>query len=119
MTFEVLASRLNTKNAKFGARYTCILVVYDESGDSSTPSISFFQPIRKGEGKPLYQGKVVMLIDERAVSLAEHTGLFLESACDITFIGSHTTGSNGDVTTTVLPDGIIISFSGQGVRHVD
>ena len=60
-----------------------------------------------------------MLIDERAQSQAEHTGLFLEAACGTTFIGSHTAGANGDVTNTVLPGGLIVRFSGHDVCHAD
>ena len=59
------------------------------------------------------------LIDERAISQAEHTGLFLEAACQTTFIGSHTRGANGDITFLVLPSGITVSFTGHDVRHAD
>jgi len=66
-----------------------------------------------------YRGPTVMLIDERTISQAEHTGLFLEAANGTTFIGSPTTGANGDVTTLVVPGGIVIGFTGQDVRHAD
>jgi C-terminal processing protease CtpA/Prc len=60
-----------------------------------------------------------MLIDERAISQAEHTGLFLEAANGTKFIGSPTAGANGDVTSFCVPGGIWISFTGQAVRHAD
>ena len=60
-----------------------------------------------------------MLIDERAMSQAEHTGLFFEAANGTKFIGSHTTGANGDQTNFCVPGGIIIMFTGQAVRHAD
>jgi C-terminal processing protease CtpA/Prc len=60
-----------------------------------------------------------MLIDERAISQAEHTGLFLESANGTKFVGSPTNGANGDVTNFSVPGGIFISFTGQAVRHLD
>ena len=60
-----------------------------------------------------------MLIDKRAMSQSEHTGLFFEAANGTTFIGSPTVGANGDVTTLTLPGGIVISFSGHDVRHAD
>ena len=66
-----------------------------------------------------YHGRTVMLIDERAVSQAEHTGLFLEAANGTKFIGSPTQGANGDVTNFSLPGGIRVYFSGQGVWHAD
>jgi hypothetical protein len=42
-----------------------------------------------------YKGRTVMLIDERAISQAEHTGLFFEAANGTKFIGSPTAGANG------------------------
>lgn len=69
--------------------------------------------------KPRYPGKTVLLIDERTISQAEHTGLFFEAANNTTFIGSPTQGANGDVTNFSAPGAISIYFSGQGVRHAD
>ena len=60
-----------------------------------------------------------MLIDERTISQAEHTGLFLEAANGTRFVGSPTAGANGDITNFTVPGGITIMFSGQGVRHAD
>jgi C-terminal processing protease CtpA/Prc len=62
---------------------------------------------------------VVVLINEDAISQAEHTCLFIEACTPTTFIGSPTMGANGDVTNTVLPGGIAIAFSGHDVRHAD
>ena len=67
----------------------------------------------------IYKGKVVMLINEDAVSQSEHLCLFFEAATNVTFIGSPTGGANGDVTNLVLPGGIYVSFSGHDVRHAD
>jgi len=66
-----------------------------------------------------YTGTTVMLIDERAISQAEHTGLFLKAANGTTFVGSPTNGANGDVTRFRLPGGIRVGFTGQAVRHPD
>ncbi|MFL5615017.1 MAG: S41 family peptidase [Gemmatimonadaceae bacterium] len=68
---------------------------------------------------PKYGGHTVMLIDERTISQAEHTGLFFEAANGTTFIGSPTNGANGDLTTLALPGSITMSFSGLDVRHAD
>lgn len=70
-------------------------------------------------GPPAYEGRIFMLIDETAVSQAEHTCLFIESCVPVTFVGSPTNGANGDVTTMILPGGITCMFSGQGVWHAD
>jgi len=66
-----------------------------------------------------YTGETVMLIDERAISQAEHTGLFMKAANGTTFVGSPTNGANGDVTRFRLPGGIRVGFTGQAVRHPD
>jgi hypothetical protein len=75
-----------------------------------------YLPSRQGD---VYKGKVVMLIDENAISQSEHTALFFESATDVTFIGTPTTGANGDVTSTILPGNLIVGFTGHNVRHAD
>lgn len=85
-------------------------------GRSSRYSFAQTLPVREGER---YRGTVVMLIDETAISQAEHTCLFFESATNVTFIGTPTSGANGDVTNVVVPGGLLMSFSGQAVRHID
>lgn len=66
-----------------------------------------------------YGSPVAVLINEEAISQAEHTLLHLEATRDVTFIGTPTQGANGDVTSTVLPGGIDVRFTGQGVSHAD
>jgi len=66
-----------------------------------------------------YQGKTVMLIDERAISQAEHTGLCFKAANGTKFIGSNTAGVNGDVTNITAPGGIFIVFTGVAIKHAD
>ena len=68
---------------------------------------------------PTYNGLTVMLIDERAQSQSEHTGLFFEAANGTKFIGSQTAGANGDVTAFPIPGNIILYFSGADVKHID
>ena len=67
----------------------------------------------------IYKGKVVMLINEDAISRAEHACLFFEAATDVTFIGTPTQGANGDITFMVLPGNLTVSFSGHDIRHAD
>jgi C-terminal processing protease CtpA/Prc len=95
-----------------------------EPGDpepSVEQTLRFDQFTEPAPGKWRYTGKVVALIDERAISQSEHTCLFLEAATDggVVFVGSATNGANGDVTNVVLPGGIRVSFSGHDVRHAD
>ncbi|MGA8028346.1 MAG: S41 family peptidase [Bryobacteraceae bacterium] len=85
---------------------------------TSTASYFFVQKISQNDTWK-YKGKTVMLIDERTMSQAEHTGLFLEAANKTEFIGTPSAGADGDVTNFVIPGGITISFSGNDVRHAN
>jgi C-terminal processing protease CtpA/Prc len=85
---------------------------------SSQTVTTFLQRLPSAD-KFRYHGKTVLLIDERTISQAEHTGLFLEAANGTKFIGSPTAGANGDVTNLSMPGGIYVRFSGQGVWHAD
>lgn len=87
-----------------------------ELADTGSHSFSQKMPDRKGD---VYKGKVVMLINEDAISQSEHTCLFFETATDVTFIGTPTAGANGDVTFMILPGNVQVSFSGHDVRHGD
>jgi C-terminal processing protease CtpA/Prc len=68
---------------------------------------------------PIYRGRTVMLIDERTISQAEHTGFFFRAASGTEFVGSTTAGASGDTTQLVLPGGLSMMFTGQEVRHPD
>lgn len=81
-------------------------------------NFTFVQKLPASKGD-IYKGKVVMLIDENAISQSEHTAMFFESATDVTFVGTPTAGANGDVTNVVLPGNLTVSFSGHDVRHAD
>jgi len=87
-----------------------------ELADSASYTFSQRIPDTQGE---IYKGKVVVLINEDAISQAEHTCLFFEAATDVTFIGTPTAGANGDITYMVLPGNLAVSFSGHNVRHAD
>jgi C-terminal processing protease CtpA/Prc len=87
--------------------------------NASTQKYFFDQRLPANDGKSVYKGKTVMLIDERTQSQAEHTGLFFEAANGTEFIGSPTAGANGDVTDFGIPGDIHLSFSGHDVRHAD
>jgi C-terminal processing protease CtpA/Prc len=116
-TAWAIGPRLNVRHARVGAQFFEPLVTVGPSDRSF-----FEQPIGEsdpGADVPLYRGKTVMLIDERTMSQAEHTGLFFEAANGTTFVGSQTAGANGDVTTLTLPGGLSVSFSGHDVRHAD
>lgn len=79
---------------------------------------SFMQTLPASD-KWRYKNPVVVLINDQAISQAEHTCLLIDAACKPTFIGSPTNGANGDVTSIQLPGGVSTMFSGHDVRHAD
>lgn len=85
---------------------------------AEAPNLSFSQRLPDGPSD-VYRGKVVVLINEDAISQAEHTCMMFEAATDVTFIGMPTAGANGDITYMVLPGNLTVSFSGHDVRHAD
>jgi len=113
-----IAPRVNTRKAKYAAQFLQPMVTYGV--DPSEQTARFLQRIPVlPQGASLYRGKIVVLIDDRAISQAEHTCLFLAEAAGATFVGSPTHGTNGDVTVLRLPGGLRMWFTGQEVRHVD
>jgi len=66
--------------------------------------------------RPLYRGKTVMLIDERAISQSEFSGMAFRAANGTVFIGSPTMGANGEVTGFAVP---VESTSSLRVETVD
>jgi hypothetical protein len=118
-TAWAIAPRINTRNAKIGAQFrrsqvSAFSVEEAESG------FHFSQPLLDlPEGEAKYTGPTVMLIDDRAISQSEHSGLFYEAANDTKLIGTATAGANGDVTRFPVPGGIWIGFTGHDVRHAD
>ncbi|HWM93966.1 MAG TPA: S41 family peptidase [Thermoanaerobaculia bacterium] len=118
-TAWAIAPRINTRNAKNGAQFrrSQVAAFSEEEGESG---FYFSQPLpRLPEGETKYTGPTVMLIDDRAISQSEHSGLFYEAANDTKFIGTATAGANGDVTRFPVPGGIWIGFTGHDVRHAD
>ncbi|MGH8692841.1 MAG: S41 family peptidase [Burkholderiales bacterium] len=111
-----VASRLTNKEV-------AVALFEQNMPDSPDPTYStrlhFRQTVAPAEGKWRYAGKVVVLINEEAISASEHLCLYLEAAANVTFIGSPTNGANGFVTQMDLPGGISVNFSGQDVRHAD
>lgn len=113
-TAWAIAPRINTRNARDAALFVRPMV----SGGDTLMKTTFLQPIPQTTAWK-YTAPTVMLIDERAISQSEHTGLFFEAANDTTFIGTPTAGANGDVTRLVLPGGLTVGFTGHDVRHAD
>jgi C-terminal processing protease CtpA/Prc len=108
-----LAAHLNFRHAKVAAQF------YEPLVTRGNVASSYDEQPLPDVGKAPYRGQTVMLIDERTMSQAEHTGLVIEAANGCKFVGSQTAGANGDLTSLSLPVGIYVSFSGHDVRHAD
>jgi hypothetical protein len=121
-TAGLIASRLTDAYPVAAGRFRLPLVMppgFEE--DDMIPQSSTLNSIKPfpRTDKPRYGGPTVMLMDERTQSQAEGTGIHLKAANGTTFIGSATTGANGNVTDFVVPGGIVVSFSGLAVNHPD
>ncbi|HEV7921334.1 MAG TPA: S41 family peptidase [Thermoanaerobaculia bacterium] len=113
-----IAPHVNTRGAKIGAQFRRAQFSGINTVEEGASGFFFEQPLPSAE-KPKYRGKMVVLIDDRAISQSEHSCLFFEAANGATFIGSPTAGANGDVTNLTLPGGFRIGFTGHDVRHAD
>ena len=113
---NTIAQRVNTRQAAAMTEFrTPIVTGRRHASDTTT---RWMQQL-PSTTKPLYRGKIVVLIDDRAVSAAEHTCLFLEAAAGATFIGTATDGTDGEETYMQLPGGVEMRFTGQEVLHAD
>jgi C-terminal processing protease CtpA/Prc len=91
-----------------------------QRGSVASPSSSYFFLETIGNSEQWkYQGKTVMLVDERTIGAGEQAGLLLEAANKTEFIGSPTAGANSMLTNFAVPGGIVIWFSGQDIRHAN
>ncbi|MRX66430.1 C-terminal processing protease CtpA/Prc, contains a PDZ domain [Flavobacterium resistens] len=64
-----------------------------------------------------YKGKVIVLIDENAVSHAEHTAMALQTVPKSTVIGSQTGGADGANAKFLIIKGFSSSFTCYGVFY--
>lgn len=113
-----IAPRINTQNAVYAASFRRSMVAGNLDEEMARSGWFFDQALPKGS-KWKYTAPTVMLIDDRTISQAEHTGLFFEAANGTKFVGSNSAGTNGDVTNLFVPGGIRIGFTGHDVRHAD
>lgn len=113
-----IAPRINVLGARYGAVFRRKQVSGMQDPEEQEAELTFSQPLPVSDA-PKYTRPIVMLINNRAISQAEHSGLFFEAAAGVTFIGTPTAGANGDVTNFHVPGGLSITFGGHDVRHAD
>jgi len=67
---------------------------------------------------PLYEGKVVVLVDEWTQSSAEYTAMAFRAAGAVV-VGSTTAGADGNFSPLVIPGGVSGGLTGLGVFYPD
>ena len=91
-----------------------------QQGQMSNPSASYFFVQTIGNStKWKFQGKTIMLVDERTIGAGEQTALLFEAANKTEFIGTPTAGANTALTNFTVPGAITISLSGEDIRHAN
>src|SRR5262249_37755750 len=67
----------------------------------------------------VYQGKVIILVNELAVSSSEYQAMAYKAIPGARVLGSTTAGADGNVSLISLPGGIRTYISGIGVYYPD
>jgi len=79
-----------------------------------TPNTSVLVPSR-----PIFNGKVIVLVDEITQSQAEYTAMALQAGPNTVVVGSTTAAANGDIAYIPIPGGMQTAISGAGVFYPD
>jgi len=66
-----------------------------------------------------FQGKLVVLVNEETLSLAELTAMAFRAGDNTIIIGSQTQGADGNISLIPLPGGLKAGISGIGVYYPD
>jgi hypothetical protein len=69
--------------------------------------------------KPLYAGRIAILVDEVSLSQAEYTSMAFRASPRAIVVGSTTAGADGNVSPFALPGGLNTMISGIGVFYPD
>ena len=106
-TAWLIAPRLTERKEVVAARFRRPLALAPQGRSADVSTLGCRLELRavpaRSRTEWKYHGQTVMLIDERAMSQAEHAGLFFEAANGTKFIGSRTAGANGDVARFTVP----------------
>lgn len=87
-------------------------------GDLANPgTFHWTEPERLTPAKPLYAGKIAILVDEVSVSQSEYTTMAFRASPHAVVVGSTTAGADGNVSPFPLPGGLNTMISGIGVFY--
>jgi C-terminal processing protease CtpA/Prc len=115
-----LVDRFNRRHAEFGAivRQPALGVTSEADPIQIRPMLEQQQRIPPAKGTR-YGGRTIMLVDTRTQSQAEHLALHFEAASGTTFVGSRTSGADGQVIFFQLPGGVLAAVTGTEMLHAD
>ena len=71
------------------------------------------------ERKESYAGRIIILVDERTQSAAEFYTMMASIIPKVVIIGSQTAGSDGPAVPLVLPNNVLVKYTGAGVYYPD
>ena len=90
------------------------------TGSISNPGeFTFGPPINIPKGDKTFNGKLVILLNEKSQSQAEYTAMAFRAGKNTTIIGSVTAGADGNVSSIYLPGNLRTMISGIGVFYPD
>jgi C-terminal processing protease CtpA/Prc len=93
-------------------------VQFTEGSLSQPGRFAFLSTLSVGKKNPnAYQGKIVLLLNEKSQSSAEFHAMAYKVHPNATIIGSTTAGADGNVSPFYLPSGISTMISGIGVYY--
>lgn len=90
-------------------------VVQDFPGVVKWDDVQYFG----NENPDYYKGKIVVLVNEKTVSMGESIVAILSHCPDAVIVGSPTAGSDGPISTFVLPGAVYVRFTGKGFYFAD
>lgn len=111
-TLYNIAERINTEDRPF-VKFTV--------PDLSYPGkFNWEGPLSAGKKNPkAYKGKVILLVNEDTQSHAEFTAMALQTAPDVTIVGSQTSGADGNVSDISFLGKFRTYMTGIGVFYPD
>ena len=90
------------------------------NGDLKNPgAFTWTEPLALQPVRPVFPGRVAILVDEVSLSQAEYTAMALRAGPRAVVVGSTTAGADGNVSRIPLPGGLRTMISGIGVFYPD
>ncbi|MEM6719694.1 MAG: S41 family peptidase [Bacteroidota bacterium] len=90
------------------------------SPDISYPGKFIYKQSRKtGGSRKNFKGKVIILVNEETISLAEFIAMALQTGDNVITVGNQTVGADGDVVTFNYLGGYKTAMSGNGIQYPD